>query len=112
MRKAAVEMVGTNLLSEAAPFSFRLKSGGEEIRAAPLVYIPDLGAKVLELLEQNERYIRGRWHQGSLEDGGVLVALWGGVSGLVLKGRTLRRKGHLNIQHSTPVGMEGWYTMR
>jgi len=55
MRKAAVEMVGTNLLSEAAPFSFHLKSGGEEIRAAPLVYILDLGAKVLELLEQNER---------------------------------------------------------
>ena len=39
MRKAAKEMVGTNLVSEAAPFSFSLKRGGEEIRIAPLVYL-------------------------------------------------------------------------
>ncbi len=57
MRKAAAEMVGTNLSSEAAPFSFSLKRGGEEIRAAPMVYVPDLGAKVLQLLEQNERWV-------------------------------------------------------
>ena len=56
MRTASKEMVGTNLASEAAPFSFSLKSGGEEIRLAPLVYVPDLEAKVFELLEQNERY--------------------------------------------------------
>ncbi len=55
MRKVATEMVGTNLLSEAAPFSFSLKRGGEEIRAVPLVYVPDLGAKVFQLLEQNEK---------------------------------------------------------
>ena len=76
MRKAAVEMVGTNLLSEAAPFSFCLKSGGEEIRAAPLVYIPDLCAKVLELLEQNERYVRGRGHQGTSSGGGHHAFPW------------------------------------
>ena len=61
MRKAAAEMVGSNLVSEAAPFPFSLKSGGEQIRAAPLVYVPDLGVKVLQLLEQNERQV---YYQG------------------------------------------------
>ena len=55
MRMAAKEMVGSNLASEAAPFTFPLKSSGVEIRAAPYVYVPELEAKVKQLLEQNER---------------------------------------------------------
>lgn len=55
MRKVAKEMVGDNLTSEAAPFTFALKSRGMEIRAAPYVYVPELAAKIEQLLEQNER---------------------------------------------------------
>ena len=47
--------MGDNLKGEIAPFSFRLPSGGEEIKGAPLVYIPELVAKVVHLLEENER---------------------------------------------------------
>lgn len=54
MRKAAKEMVGSNLTSEAAPFTFTLKSGGMEIRVAPYMYVPDLEGKVKQLWEQNE----------------------------------------------------------
>jgi len=31
-----------NLTTEEAVFSFPLKSGGEELRATPFVYVPDL----------------------------------------------------------------------
>ena len=50
------QQLGTNLTGEAAPFSFPSKQGGEDLRPAPLVYVPDLVAKVLQVLEQNERY--------------------------------------------------------
>ena len=56
MRKAANEMVRSNLVTEAAPFSFPCKRNGVEIRAAPLVYVPKLISKVFELLEKNEKY--------------------------------------------------------
>ncbi len=48
-------MISTEILAEAAPFSFPLKNGGEEIKPAPMAYNPHLVAKVEELLEQNER---------------------------------------------------------
>ena len=48
-------MVGTNLGSEALPFSFPLKLGGEEMRPAALRYVPNLGQNVFQLLEQNKR---------------------------------------------------------
>ena len=57
MRHISTRIVGDNLKGEIAPFSFRLPSGGEEIKGAPLVYIPELVAKVVHLLEENERYI-------------------------------------------------------
>ena len=40
MRHISTQIVGDNLKGEIAPFSFPLPSGGEEIRGAPLVYIP------------------------------------------------------------------------
>jgi len=42
MKTAVQEVVGTNLASEALPFSLPLKGGGEEMRPAPPSYIPDL----------------------------------------------------------------------
>ena len=55
MRRVAQAVVGTNLALEALPFSFPLKQGGKEMHPAGLCYVPDLGEKVFQLLEQNER---------------------------------------------------------
>ena len=48
-------IVGDNIQGELAPFSFTLTSGGEELRAAPLVFIPNLIQKVTQLLDENHR---------------------------------------------------------
>jgi hypothetical protein len=48
-RCLARELVGDNLVSEPAPMSFSLASGGEEIRAAAYAYTPDLKAKVFQI---------------------------------------------------------------
>ena len=56
LRKRSKEIITTNLLAEAVPFTFALKSGGEEIRAAPLVYVPDLKKKMFQLLQKNDEY--------------------------------------------------------
>ena len=55
MREISKQIVGDNLKGELAPFSFMLPSGGEEIKGAPLIYIPELVAKVVHLLKENER---------------------------------------------------------
>ena len=55
-RKLSHQVLGDNLESEATPFAFPLKHGGEDLRPAPLVYVPDLVAKIFQHLEQNERY--------------------------------------------------------
>ena len=56
-RALASTLLGDNLEAEAAPMSFPLKGGGEEIRAVPLAYVPQLRAKVLHMLQQNvDRY--------------------------------------------------------
>ena len=55
MRHISSHIVGDNLKGEIAPFSFPLLSGGEEIKGAPLVYIPHLVEKVVQLLDGNER---------------------------------------------------------
>ena len=39
-----------------APFSFPAYDGGEEVRAAPHVFIPNLNQKIIQLLEENDRY--------------------------------------------------------
>ena len=54
-RKMSQELLLDNLQSESAPFSFALKHGGEDLRPSPLVYMPDLVAFVLHLLDQNAR---------------------------------------------------------
>ena len=55
MRQISRQIVGDNLKEELAPFPFMLPSGGEEIKGAPLIYIPELVAKVVHLLEESER---------------------------------------------------------
>ena len=54
LRKRSKEIITTNLQAEVVPFTFSLKSGGEEIRAAPLVYVPELKEKIFQLLEKNK----------------------------------------------------------
>ena len=36
--------------------TFSLDDGGEELRRTPMAYVPDLPAKVKQLLDQNDRY--------------------------------------------------------
>lgn len=56
VRSIARDLVGPNLDSEMVPFTFPLDGGGEEVRKAPMAYVPDLVGKVTQLLEQNDRY--------------------------------------------------------
>lgn len=55
VRSMARDLIGPNLASELVPFTFSLDGGGEEIRKAPMAYIPDLQAKIKQLLDQNDR---------------------------------------------------------
>ena len=55
LRKHAKEVITTNLKAEAAPFTFSLKSGGEEMRAAALMYVPDLKEKIFQITEKNSK---------------------------------------------------------
>lgn len=55
MRALAQELVGPNLSSEMVAFTFPYTGGGEEVRKAAMAYIPDLPAKVKQLLDQNDR---------------------------------------------------------
>eukprot|EP00731_Ephydatia_muelleri_P021939 Em0014g530a len=55
MRTVASGMIGDNLHGEMVLFSFNLASDGEELRAAPLVYMPDLNQQILKMLEENHR---------------------------------------------------------
>ena len=55
MRYICRRIVGSNLKGEMALFSFPSTFGGEELRVAALVYIPDGVLKVVDLLEENQR---------------------------------------------------------
>lgn len=55
MRAEAQSLVdGSNLTAEVAPFSFTQKEGGEEIRAAPIAYVPNLWQRIEDLFNQND----------------------------------------------------------
>lgn len=56
-RSVSKELIGPNIKSEVAAFTFKIASGGEEIRKAPIAYVPDLVGKVKQLLDQNDRYL-------------------------------------------------------
>lgn len=55
-RSLRKELVGPNIESELVPFTFSIDGGkgGEEVRQAPMAYVPDLVAKVVQLLDQND----------------------------------------------------------
>eukprot|EP00731_Ephydatia_muelleri_P015665 Em0009g89a len=55
MQQISREMIRGNPKGEIAPFSFSLKSGGEEIRGAALVYVPNLVEKVFQLRDENAK---------------------------------------------------------
>ena len=55
MRVRAAGLSENHLVSEFALFSFPLKTDGEELRPAPIVFIPHLKNKIEELLEKNHR---------------------------------------------------------
>lgn len=55
VRSLSLSLVGTNLTSEMVPFTFALDGGGEEVKKAPMAFIPDLPSKVISLLDQNDR---------------------------------------------------------
>ncbi len=59
LRKLAAQQIGTNLTGEMVPFTFVLKNGGGRPSSGSLVYVPHLVAKVVQVLEQNERYTIG-----------------------------------------------------
>ena len=55
-RSISKDLIGSNLKCENVSFSFYLDHHTyEEIRKAPLAYVPDLVGKVTQLLDQNDR---------------------------------------------------------
>lgn len=53
----ARSLLGDNLEAEAVPLTFPLKkTSGEEVRATPFCYVPDLVDKVFTLTEEKEKY--------------------------------------------------------
>ena len=54
MRLLSKQMVGDNLEAEEVPLSQPLRLGVDMI-LAPMVYVPDLVAKIFQLLDQNDR---------------------------------------------------------
>ena len=94
------ELVSTDIISEAAPFTFALKRGGEEVQASAMAYVvPSLPDKVIELLEQHARFEHeGRdnviisigniysvdqltWHNGAIPPDEIWVKLGGDKHG-------------------------------
>ena len=59
MRQEARELVGDDVCAERVPFSFSHKDGGEIIKPAAMAYIPDLWAKIQDLLENNDDDVKG-----------------------------------------------------
>lgn len=43
--------------SEAVPFAFNLKHGGQELQPAPLAYVPDIKSLIFHLLDEKQRYL-------------------------------------------------------
>ena len=57
MRQRASALIGTNMSAEMIPLLFKHKGGADEIKPAPIAYIPHLWARIQTVLEQN--YVTG-----------------------------------------------------
>ena len=55
-RLLSKQLITTEIKAQAAPFTFPLKGGGEEVKLSPMAYIPHLADKVFELLDQHARF--------------------------------------------------------
>ena len=55
MHHVSKKIVRDNIQGKLTPFSFTLTSSGEELQAAPLVFIPNLIQKVIQLLDESHR---------------------------------------------------------
>ena len=55
-RLLSKELISVEVVAEAAPFTFSLKGGGEEVKASGIAYISYLADKIFELLDQHSRY--------------------------------------------------------
>lgn len=53
-RKLRKGLIGHNIECEAVPLTFSLE-GGEEVRQAPMAFVPNLVEKVVQLLDQNDK---------------------------------------------------------
>eukprot|EP00731_Ephydatia_muelleri_P000541 Em0001g541a len=85
MRHISSHIVGDNLKGEVAPFTFPHPSGGDEIKGAPLVYIPHLVDKVIHFLNENERAGRLTWHEGFIPASEVWIKIVGDKGGGTFK---------------------------
>eukprot|EP00731_Ephydatia_muelleri_P023365 Em0015g948a len=85
MRQIARGLLGENLQGEVAPPSFCLSSGGEEIRGAPLVFMPDLNQKVIQMLDDDHSVGRLTWRNGIIPQTEVWVKLGGDKEGNTTK---------------------------
>lgn len=54
-RALAKEIVGDNIVAEMGAFTFRLDGGGDEIREAPFVYVPNLIRRASDLIQQHSQ---------------------------------------------------------
>ena len=54
MRQRASALIGTNMSAEMIPLLFKHKGRADEIKPAPIAYIPHLWARIQTLLEQND----------------------------------------------------------
>ena len=54
VRRLSQEMLGDNLAATEVPLSQPLWFG-VDLKVSPLVYVPDLVERILQLLEQNDR---------------------------------------------------------
>jgi hypothetical protein len=99
MRSRASSLTDNPLTSEMALFLFSLQSGGEEIRSAPFVYIPDLKKKVYALLEKNDRYWFISWHDGRIPADEVWIKIGGDKGGSSFKASVQI----FNVEHPNSV---------
>eukprot|EP00731_Ephydatia_muelleri_P024107 Em0016g378a len=76
---------GIYLAGEIAVFSFTISSGGEEIKGTPLVFIPHLVDKVVQLLDGNERTGRLTWHKGFIPANEIWLKIGGDKGGGTFK---------------------------
>lgn len=54
-RKLETELLGDNLLAEMGAFTFKSDGGGEIIKQAPFVYVPNIIRKAADMIEGHQR---------------------------------------------------------